>query len=69
MGYFMSICKGDVMSKPDPSKAVVVKPGKRSVGKAKAKVSAWTPVSSDVAKYDEWGIALRTLKENGINVR
>lgn len=56
-------------NKPDPNKAIIVKPGKRTVGKRTSRnVSAWQEHASDVAKYDEWGIALRAVKENQ-NVR
>ena len=56
-------------SKPDPKKAVYLKPNQRRRGrKAQPQAKAqWQPHKSDQA-LDAWGVALRTLRERGVDV-
>ena len=51
---------------PDPTKAIVLKPHQRNRKRQKrnATNATWQPHQSDVA-LDSWGVALRTLREQG----
>jgi hypothetical protein len=53
-------------NQPDPAKAIVLKPHQRS-RKRKQRTSTsqtWQPHQSTAA-LDSWGVALRTLREQG----
>ena len=56
-------------NKPDPKKAVYLKPNQRHRGRKpqQPKKSQWQPHQSDQA-LDAWGVALRTLRERGVDV-
>ncbi|MCA9945989.1 MAG: hypothetical protein KC449_21045 [Anaerolineales bacterium] len=51
---------------PDPAKAIVLKPYQRTRQRKQRSVSSqtWQPHQSNVA-LDGWGVALRTLREQG----
>jgi len=51
---------------PDPAKAVVLKPRQRTRKRQKSTYTSqtWQPHQSSAA-LDSWGVALRTLREQG----
>lgn len=54
-------------NQPDPAKAIVLKPHQRNRKRQKrmaASNQTWQPHQSSVA-LDSWGVALRTLREQG----
>ena len=53
-------------NQPDPAKAVVLKPRQRTRQRQKPTYTSqsWQPHHSSVA-LDSWGVALRTLREQG----
>ena len=53
-------------TQPDPAKAIVLKPHQRTRKRQKRCVGSqtWQPHQSTAA-LDSWGVALRTLREQG----
>ena len=53
-------------NQPDPAKAVVLKPRQRTRQRQKTTYTSqsWQPRQSSAA-IDSWGVALRTLREQG----
>ena len=53
-------------NQPDPAKAVVLKPRQRTRNRQKSTYTSqtWQPHQSSAA-LDSWGVALRTLREQG----
>ena len=53
-------------NQPDPAKAIVLKPHQRTRKRQKRCVGSqtWQPHQSHAA-IDSWGVALRTLREQG----
>ena len=55
--------------KPDPKKAVYLKPNQRRRRRVRESkpAASWEPHCSDQA-LDAWGVALRTLRQRGVDV-
>ncbi|MCA9919912.1 MAG: hypothetical protein KC445_18270 [Anaerolineales bacterium] len=53
-------------NQPDPAKAIVLKPHQRTRQRHKRSVSSqtWQP-HQNTSALDSWGVALRTLREQG----
>ncbi len=53
-------------NQPDPAKAIVLKPHQRQRRRARQTQASqpWQPHQGEVA-LDSWGVALRTLREQG----